>query len=137
MTKPARPHLTNAEPVDAAGAADRAKARECIGAAVRNLRMKQDAVAELAGVHPVTLSRWQHDNGTPPPFQRAIFDALATSGASGWVLGRILEKCGVVPALLYALQHKRPEVRETKRTGKESWRGSVYRVTVDGKTFEL
>ena len=135
MTKRARPHLISATPVDAGPPAVRVPTpAERIGAALRNLCLNQAAVAELIGVHAVTLSRWLHETGTPPAFQLALVDALAKSGASPWVLGRLMVKCGVVPALAYALRHTCPVVTEAKRRGSY---GTVYKITLNGRTFEL
>ena len=76
-------------------------------AAVRTgLGVTQVQLAQLLGVHPLTVSRWERGDLTPSPYQEALLESFAKARSSkddiGETVARLLVTAGVVLAL-YAL----------------------------------
>jgi len=79
---------------------------------IRNLRdelgLNQVEFAQLMGVHPVTVSKWERDEAFPTPYQNALFEQFGQASQQKEVrdnLKGILIGAGVAVALALLLKH--------------------------------
>lgn len=79
---------------------------------IRNLRnqlgLNQVEFAQLMGVHPVTISKWERDEAFPTPYQNALFDQFRQASRQEEVrktLRGVLVGAGVAVALALLLKH--------------------------------
>lgn len=76
--------------------------------AVRDaLGLKQPQLAQLLGVHPVTVSRWETDDLHPSPYQDAMlqsFQKAAKRPGIGDDVLKALVTVGIIVALAILLQ---------------------------------
>jgi len=49
----------------------------------RALGMTQVQFASLFGIHPITVSKWEHNKGRPSPWQRELFRGMRAGKAQG------------------------------------------------------
>ena len=79
---------------------------------IRKLRgqlgLNQAEFAQLAGVHPITVSKWERDEAVPSAYQNALFDQFREGARNHEVretLKSILVGAGVIIALALLLSH--------------------------------
>ena len=79
---------------------------------IRKLReqlgLNQVEFAQLAGVHPITVSKWERDEATPSAYQSALFEEFRTGARNQKVretLKGILVSAGVILAVALLLKH--------------------------------
>jgi len=79
---------------------------------IRKLReqlgLNQVEFAQLAGVHPITVSKWERGEATPSAYQNALFEQFREGARSQIVretLKGILVSAGVILALALLLSH--------------------------------
>jgi|1185.fasta_scaffold161790_3 putative transcriptional regulator len=67
------------------------------------LGLSQVQLAQLLGVHPLTVSKWERGVLAPTPHQNALLESFAKAGAAkktiGDEVGELLLTAGVVVAL--------------------------------------
>lgn len=76
---------------------------------IRNqLALSQVQLAQLLGVHPLTVSKWERDIATPSPHQVALLQSFQKAGAAkkqiGDDVGNLLMTAGVAVALFVLLK---------------------------------
>ncbi len=74
----------------------------------KKLGLNQVEFAQLVGVHPITVSKWERDDAVPTPYQNALFDQFKTAAKDRVVrntLKSILIGAGVALALALLLRH--------------------------------
>ena len=72
------------------------------------LGLNQVEFAQLSGVHPITVSKWERDEAVPSAYQNALFDQFREGAKSQKVretLKGILVGMGVIIALALLLSH--------------------------------
>lgn len=72
------------------------------------LGLNQVEFAQLAGVHPITVSKWERDEATPSAYQNALFEQFSEGARSRKVretLKGILVGAGVIIAIALLLSH--------------------------------
>ena len=72
------------------------------------LGLNQVEFAQLAGVHPITVSKWERDEAVPSAYQNALFEQFREGARSQKVresLKGILVGAGVILALALLLSH--------------------------------
>lgn len=81
-------------------------------AGVKTLRgqlgLNQVEFAQLAGVHPITVSKWERNAAAPTPYQNALFEQFREGARDKTVrdtLRDVLVAAGVVLALALLLKH--------------------------------
>jgi DNA-binding transcriptional regulator YiaG len=79
---------------------------------IRDLRgqlgLNQVEFAQLMGVHPVTVSKWERNEALPTPYQNALFDQFKQASRQEEVretLKGLLVGAGVAMALALLLKH--------------------------------
>ena len=79
---------------------------------IRELRTKlglsQVEFAQLSGVHPITVSKWERKESVPTQYQNALFEEFNEASRSREVretLKNILIVAGVAVALALLLKH--------------------------------
>jgi len=79
---------------------------------IRNLRqglnLNQVEFAQLSGVHPITVSKWEQNKAVPTPYQNALFDQFRQASLNEEVresIKGILIGAGVALALALLLKH--------------------------------
>jgi predicted transcriptional regulator len=82
------------------------------GADIRRLRdqlgLNQVEFAQLAGVHPITVSKWERNEAFPTAYQGALFDQFRQGARDREVrdtLKSILIGFGAILALALLLKH--------------------------------
>jgi transcriptional regulator with XRE-family HTH domain len=72
------------------------------------LRMTQARFAELLGVHPLTVSKWERGQSSPSPHQSALMTSFARAAERqpdvGAVLVQLIVGAGVGLALYHVLK---------------------------------
>jgi predicted transcriptional regulator len=74
----------------------------------KQLDLNQVEFAQLAGVHPITVSKWERDETAPSAYQNALFEQFREGARSHKVretLKGILVGAGVIIALALLLSH--------------------------------
>lgn len=74
----------------------------------RELGLNQVEFAQLTGVHPITVSKWERDEAAPTPYQNALFDEFRTGARDKEVrstLRNVLVAAGIALALALLLRH--------------------------------
>lgn len=74
----------------------------------RKLGLSQVEFAQLAGVHPITVSKWERKEAAPTPYQHALFEQFEEASRRKEVresLRNILIAAGVAFALALLLKH--------------------------------
>ena len=74
----------------------------------KQLGLNQVEFAQLVGVHPITVSKWERGGSAPSPYQNALFDQFrqaATDRVVRSTLKSVLIGAGVVLALALLLKH--------------------------------
>lgn len=64
--------------------------------------------AQITGVHPITVSKWERDASAPTPYQSALFDQFRVAAKDSEVrrtLRSVLIAAGVALALALLLRH--------------------------------
>jgi predicted transcriptional regulator len=82
-------------------ASDIRKLREQLG-------LNQVEFSQLAGVHPITVSKWERNEATPSAYQSALFEEFRTGARNQKVretLKGILVSAGVILAVALLLKH--------------------------------
>ena len=72
------------------------------------LGLNQVEFAQLAGVHPITVSKWERNEATPTPYQSALFEQFREGARNREVrstLKNVLMAAGVIFALALLLKH--------------------------------
>jgi len=72
------------------------------------LGLNQVEFAQLAGVHPITVSKWEREEAVPTAYQNALFEQFQQASRDREVretLKGILISAGVVIALALLLKH--------------------------------
>ena len=72
------------------------------------LGLSQVEFAQLTGVHPITVSKWERAESVPTPYQNALFDQFSEAARDQTVrdtLRNILVGAGVAVALALLLKH--------------------------------
>jgi transcriptional regulator with XRE-family HTH domain len=72
------------------------------------LGLNQVEFAQLSGVHPITVSKWERDEATPTPYQNALFAQFREGARDKEVrstLKTVLIAAGVIIALALLLRH--------------------------------
>lgn len=79
---------------------------------IRELRdqlgLNQVEFAQLTGVHPVTVSKWERNEAFPTPYQNALFEQFSQASRQKEVrktLRGVLVGAGVAFALALLLKH--------------------------------
>ena len=79
---------------------------------IRKLRDKlglnQAEFAQLVGVHPITVSKWERGEAVPSAYQNALFEQFSTGARSRNVrntLKDVLVSAGVIFAVALLLRH--------------------------------
>jgi putative transcriptional regulator len=71
------------------------------------LRLSQVQLAQLLGVHPLTISKWERGVLAPTPHQNALLESFAKAGKAkqeiGTEVSNLLVTAGVVVALFALL----------------------------------
>jgi len=82
------------------------------GASIQQLRQKlnlnQVQFAQLLGVHPITVSKWERGEADPTPYQTVLmqhFKKAATDKETREAVGHLLVGMGVGVALALLLKH--------------------------------
>lgn len=72
------------------------------------LRLTQSQLAQLLGVHEITISKWERGHGKPSPYQEALIrsfgQAQEKSPDVGTVVAGLLVAAGIAAALFYILK---------------------------------
>ncbi len=83
-----------------------------IAAEIRKMRVQlglnQVEFAQLAGVHPITVSKWERNEAAPTAYQNALFDQFRKAARDKHVretIKGILIGAGVALALAVLLKH--------------------------------
>ncbi len=74
----------------------------------KRLGLNQVEFAQLSGVHPITVSKWERNGAAPTPYQNALFDQFQEASRNQEVrktLRNILIGAGVALALALLLKH--------------------------------
>jgi DNA-binding XRE family transcriptional regulator len=72
------------------------------------LGLNQVEFAQLSGVHPITVSKWERDEAAPSAYQSAIFEQFRKAARNPKVrksIKGILVSAGVALALATLLKH--------------------------------
>ena len=72
------------------------------------LGLNQVEFAQLAGVHPITVSKWERNAASPTPYQNALFDQFregAKDHEIRFTIKDILIGAGVALAIALLLRH--------------------------------
>lgn len=69
------------------------------------LGLTQSQLAQLVGVHVLTVSKWERDVLSPTPHQVALLDAFARAAAKSDVAGPTAVNLLVTRGVAAALQH--------------------------------
>jgi len=72
------------------------------------LNLNQVEFAQLVGVHPITVSKWEREDATPTPYQAALFDQFREGARDKQIrstLKNVLLAAGVIFALALLLSH--------------------------------
>jgi putative transcriptional regulator len=73
-----------------------------------NLDLNQAEFAQLAGVHPITVSKWERREASPSAYQNALFSQFLSASRNAEVRSKIkniLASAGVAFALALLLKH--------------------------------
>lgn len=74
----------------------------------QQLRLNQVEFAQLPGVHPITVSKWERGEAVPTAYQSALFDQFRQASRDREVretLKAILVGAGIAVALALLLKH--------------------------------
>jgi len=74
----------------------------------RQLALNQVEFAQLAGVHPITVSKWERDEASPSAYQNALFEQFRQGSRDKKVrdaIKGVLIGAGVALALALLLKH--------------------------------
>ena len=74
----------------------------------KKLRLNQVEFAQLSGVHPITVSKWERDEAQPTAYQGALFSQFKEAARDKEVrstLKNVLIAAGVIIALALLLRH--------------------------------
>lgn len=74
----------------------------------RDLGLNQVEFAQLTGVHPITVSKWERHQAAPTAYQNALFHQFREASRDQEVrktLKNVLVAMGVVLALALLLRH--------------------------------
>lgn len=72
------------------------------------LGLNQVEFAQLSGVHPITVSKWERGEAQPTAYQNALFDQFQTASRNREVrltIKQVLIGAGVMLALALLLRH--------------------------------
>ncbi len=72
------------------------------------LSLNQVEFAQLAGVHPITVSKWERNEAAPSAYQNALFEQFRKGARDRKVretLKDILVAAGVITAVALLLSH--------------------------------
>ncbi len=72
------------------------------------LGLNQAEFAQLAGVHPITVSKWERSEAAPSAYQNALFEQFREGARSSVVqetFKGILVSAGVIFAIALLLSH--------------------------------
>jgi transcriptional regulator with XRE-family HTH domain len=82
------------------------------GAEIKSTRellgLTQVQFAQLLGVHPITVSKWERDVSPPTPYQNALFLQFQLAARNKEItetLAGVLISMGVIVALALLLKH--------------------------------
>jgi len=73
-----------------------------------SLGLTQVQFAQLLGVHPITVSKWERNVSPPTPYQEALFQQFQFASKNKEItatLGGVLVGMGVIVALALLLKH--------------------------------
>lgn len=72
------------------------------------LGLTQADLAQLLGVHAITVSKWERDMSAPTPYQRALLHAMETAASRDPCAGprtvNVLKQSGIARALYQLLR---------------------------------
>lgn len=74
----------------------------------KHLRLNQVEFAQLCGVHPITVSKWERGEASPTPYQNALFAQFREGSQKPEIrdsLKDTLVAAGVIVALALLLSH--------------------------------
>jgi putative transcriptional regulator len=74
----------------------------------RKLSLNQVEFAQLAGVHPITVSKWERKEAFPTPYQAALFEQYEKGAEDKEVrtsIKYVLITAGVIIAIALLLRH--------------------------------
>jgi transcriptional regulator with XRE-family HTH domain len=72
------------------------------------LGLNQVEFAQLVGVHPITVSKWERNEAAPTPYQAALFEQFCVGARDREVCStfkNVLMAAGVIFALALLLKH--------------------------------
>ena len=72
------------------------------------LGLNQVEFAQIAGVHPITVSKWERSAARPTPYQNALFEQFREAAKNREVcetIKNVLIAAGVALALALLLRH--------------------------------
>ena len=73
-----------------------------------SLGLTQAQFAQLLGVHPITVSKWERDVSPPTPYQEALFQQFQLASKNKEItdtLAGVIIGMGVIAALALLLKH--------------------------------
>lgn len=73
-----------------------------------NLDLNQVEFAQITGVHPITVSKWEREEAAPTAYQNALFEQFRGAARNPQVrrkLKNLLAGAGVAFALALLLKH--------------------------------
>lgn len=74
----------------------------------KRLNLNQVEFAQLSGVHPITVSKWERSEAEPTAYQKALFEQFVVASRKSYIretLKTILITAGVIIALALLLKH--------------------------------
>ncbi len=74
----------------------------------QKLRLNQVDFAQIAGVHPITVSKWERGTSAPTPYHNALFEQFREAAKDKSVcqtIKNVLIAAGVIVALAILLKH--------------------------------
>jgi hypothetical protein len=74
----------------------------------KRLNLNQVEFAQLSGVHPITVSKWERSETEPTAYQKALFEQFVVASRKSHVretLKTVLITAGVIIALALLLKH--------------------------------
>jgi len=72
------------------------------------LGLNQVEFAQIAGVHPITVSKWERGTAAPTPYQNALFQQFREAAKDKSIrqtIRNVLITAGVLVALALLLKH--------------------------------
>jgi len=74
----------------------------------RKLGLNQAEFAQIAGVHPITISKWERGASEPTTYHSALFEQFREAAKDGSIrktIKNVLITAGVLVALAILLKH--------------------------------